>query len=104
MKIDVDYFEYKATIAENMHLITENHKLKEEIEVLKYIIKDVYSSIHHELHEHILQHDEDSWNPEYYTDGKLDYRKLLIALLSDYENRLIKEEDKKREFGEVNNL
>lgn len=48
------------------------------IEVLKYIIKDVYFSIHHEL-----QYDEDSWNPEY-------YRKLLIGLLSDYEYRLSK--------------
>ena len=67
------------------------------IEVLKYIIKDVYSSIHHELHEHILQHDEDSWNLEYYTNGKLDYRKLLIGLLSDYENRLSKGIDKYNE-------
>lgn len=62
--------------------------LLEEIEALKYIIMDIYISIYHELHGHILQHDEDSWNPEYYTNGKLDYRKLLIGLLSDYENRL----------------
>ena len=68
----------------------EIERLNKEIENLKYIITDVYSSIQHELHAHILHHDEDSWNPEYYTNGKLDYRKLLIALLSDYENRLMK--------------
>lgn len=66
----------------------------DKIESLKYIIKDVYSCIHHELHGHILQHDEETWNPEYYTKGKLDYRKLLIGLLSDYENRLSKGIDK----------
>ena len=35
MKIDVDYFEYKETIAENMKLIKENHKLKEKIKKLE---------------------------------------------------------------------
>ena len=32
--IDVNYNEYKETIAENMELIQKNHKLKEEIERL----------------------------------------------------------------------
>lgn len=68
--------------------------LTEEIGTLKYIIKDVYSCIYHELHGHILQHDENTWKIEYYTNGKLDYRKLLIGLLSDYENRLSKGVDK----------
>ena len=36
--IDVDYNEYKKTIEENMSLITENHKLKEETERLNNII------------------------------------------------------------------
>lgn len=80
---------------EEMITIYDYIKDKEqETEALKYIIKDVYSSIYHELHGHILQHDEDSWNQEYYTNGKLDYRKLLIGLLSDYEQRLIKGVDK----------
>lgn len=30
--IDVDYNEYKKTIAENMKLIVENHKLQERID------------------------------------------------------------------------
>ncbi len=80
---------------ESVRKIEKTLKDKEqEIEALKYVIKDIYSSIYHELHGHILQHDEDSWNPEYYTNGKLDYRKLLIGLLSDYEQRLIKGVDK----------
>lgn len=33
--IDVDYNEYKETIAQNMNLIIENHDLKEEVERLK---------------------------------------------------------------------
>lgn len=33
--IDVDYNEYKETIAQNMKLIIENHDLKEEVEKLK---------------------------------------------------------------------
>lgn len=32
--IDVDYNEYKETIAQNMKLIIENHDLKEEVERL----------------------------------------------------------------------
>lgn len=34
MKIDVDYFEYKETIGENMKLIAENHDLKERVATL----------------------------------------------------------------------
>ena len=62
---------------------------KEKIK-LNNIIEDLYDSIHHELHGHILNNDEDSWLPKFYTNNKLDYRKLLIDLLSDYENRLNK--------------
>ena len=72
------------------NVLVANKMLVQKIESLRYIIEDVYSSIYHELHEHILNNDEDSWLPKYYTDNKLDYRKLLIGLLSDYENRLSK--------------
>lgn len=37
--------------------------------------------IEHELNGHILLNDEITWNKEFYTNGKLDYRKLLISLL-----------------------
>lgn len=74
----------------NQQLNFKINQLKEEIETLEYIIKDVYNSINHELHGHILNNDEDSWLPKYYTNDKLDYRKLLIGLLSDYEDRLSK--------------
>ena len=36
--IEVNYNEYKETIAQNMKLIVENHDLKQEIERLKAII------------------------------------------------------------------
>jgi len=83
--------EYKEQIKD---LKFELNYYKNKASRLNNIIKAVHSDIQHELHGHILQHDEDSWNPEYYTNGKLDYRKLLIALLSDYENILIKGVDK----------
>lgn len=37
--IDVNYNEYKETIAENMKLIVENHKLKQRLEDIEYFIK-----------------------------------------------------------------
>lgn len=37
--IEVNYNEYKETIAQNMKLIVENHDLKQEIERLKEEIK-----------------------------------------------------------------
>ena len=39
--IDVNYNEYKETIAQNMKLIVENHDLKEEIERLNNIINKI---------------------------------------------------------------
>jgi adenine-specific DNA methylase len=33
--IDVDYNEYKKTIAENMELIVENYKLKQKYSIMK---------------------------------------------------------------------
>ena len=45
--IEVNYNEYKETIAQNMKLIVENHDLKEKIERLQSIIKDVREYIEH---------------------------------------------------------
>ena len=47
----------------------------------KQRIDKAIEHIEHELNGHILLNDEVTWNEEYYTKGKLDYRKLLIALL-----------------------
>ena len=55
---------------------------------LKERIDKTISSMEHELYGHILKNDEDSWNPEFYINGKLDYRKLLIFLLKGYINDL----------------
>lgn len=32
---------------------------------------------------HLLANDEITWNEEFYTNGKLDYRKLCIQFLKD---------------------
>jgi hypothetical protein len=47
-------------------------------------INKVVRDIEHELYEHILLNDEATWNPGFYTNEKLDYRKLLIYFLQDY--------------------
>ena len=43
--IEVNYNEYKETIAQNMKLVVENHDLKEKIERLNNIIKDIKSQL-----------------------------------------------------------
>ena len=43
--IEVNYNDYKRILEENMRLIPENHKLKEEIERLNNIIKDIKSQL-----------------------------------------------------------
>lgn len=58
-------------------------KLEEENKQLKAKINRVASNLGHELYGHILQNDEETWNEEFYTNDKLDYRKLLIALLEE---------------------
>lgn len=48
--ISVDYNEYKKTIAENMELIVENHKLQQRIDkALELIYKNAYSEDRKEL-------------------------------------------------------
>lgn len=44
-------------------------------------IDKAIENIEHELYGHILLNDEITWNKEFYTNGKLDYRKILISLL-----------------------
>ena len=43
--IEVNYNEYKETIAQNMKLVVENHDLKEKIERLNNIIKEAIKYI-----------------------------------------------------------
>lgn len=52
-------------------------------EVLLARINDAIEFIDHELNGHILLGDEETWNIEYYTNDKLDYKKLCIAFLQD---------------------
>ena len=66
--IDVNYAEYKETIAENMELIIKNHKLKEENERLNNIINELEKW----LGESIEKHTED------YLDWKYD-RNVYLA-------------------------
>ena len=58
--------------------------LEKQITIYEERINKVVRDIEHELYEHILLNDEDTWNPEFYTNEKLDYRKLLIYFLQDY--------------------
>ena len=70
------------------NLYSVNQMLYKEMERLNNLITDVKDLIDHELNCHILKNDEETWNLEYYTNGKLDYRKLLIGLLTDINSRL----------------
>lgn len=75
--IDVDYNEYKKTIEENMNLITENHKLKEEIDRLNNIMTELEIELYAKYHEH-----KDSECEELYAKAQedkeiLDYIKKL---------------------------
>ena len=58
--------------------------LERQIAIYEERINKVVRNIEHELYEHILLNDEATWNLEFYTNAKLDYRKLLISLLQDY--------------------
>lgn len=52
------------------------------------VLKDLREDIDHELNHHILLNDEETWCEDYYINGKLDYRKLLIGFLEDFLERL----------------
>ena len=58
-----------------------------KIDRLIYIISETSKHIQHEL-SHLKANDEVSWNEEFYTNNKLDYRKLCIALLEQVLNKL----------------
>ena len=58
--------------------------LERQIAIYEERINKVVRNIEHELYEHILLNDEVTWNPKFYTNEKLDYRKLLIYFLQDY--------------------
>lgn len=81
---------------ENMKLIGENEAIKN----VKYMVEEtIYKSriekaieyIQHEL-SHLKANDETSWNEEFYTNDKLDYKKLCIALLEQVVNKLKEKE------------
>ena len=71
-------FEYNDECREYIFDIKELYDIIKEKQL---IIDKAIRNIEHELNGHILLNDEVTWNEEYYTNGKLDYRKLLIALL-----------------------
>ena len=62
--------------------------LERQIAIYEERINKVVRNIEHELYEHILLNDEVTWNPKFYTNEKLDYRKLLIYFLQDYLNSM----------------
>lgn len=62
-----------------------------EIDRLNNIISETSKDIQHEL-SHLKAKDEVTWNEEFYTNDKLDYRKLCIALLEQVVNKLKEKE------------
>lgn len=72
------------------------HNLKKKELENRKRIKKVVDDLKHELNGHILIGDEVTWNYEYYTNGKLDYRKLLIDLLQQTLDILTKPIKEKR--------
>ena len=83
MVLDMDIERIKDTLEKECELRPSEVKiLLGYIQNLEGKINRVVSSLGHELYGHILQNDEETWNKEFYTDGKLDYRKLLISLLN----------------------
>ena len=73
--IDVDYNEYKKTIAENMKLIVENHKLKEMLNA-----KEVYTSYLPEDTEFIIMTKDD------YERQEIEYRTRIDKAIEYIEN------------------
>ena len=67
----------------NKTLLSENRRLIILSNKRENTIKHIEDYIEHELNYHILKNDEETWNNEFYTNGKLDYRKLLIGLLNE---------------------
>lgn len=68
--------------------------MRREYEQMKWSINRLLYDYKHELNNHILLNDELTWNDEFYTNGKLDYRKLLISFCEDMISELEPYEDK----------
>lgn len=85
----------KGTIQYLSECINEKDGLiiayRKEIDRLNNIISETSKDIQHEL-SHLKANDEVSWNEEFYTNNKLDYRKLCIALLEQVVNKLKEKE------------
>ena len=83
-----EYFEKFSSIQDSYDYYFEQQK---EIDRLNNIISETSKDIQHEL-SHLKANDEISWNEEFYTNDKLDYRKLCIALLEQFVNKLKEKE------------
>lgn len=71
--------------------VPEQWELLDEIDRLNNIISETSKDLQHEL-SHLKANDEVSWNEEFYTNDKLDYRKLCIALLEQFAKQLKEKE------------
>lgn len=70
----------------NKNVYDDEKRLLKANALTKYLmleqkVNEVLGKISHELYGHIIPGYEVSWNPEFYEDNKLSYRKLLIWLL-----------------------
>jgi hypothetical protein len=76
------YKSLSNTANKELNLLQDKYETLLAIEELnEEKIKRVACNLGHELYGHILQNDEETYNKEFYTNGKLDYKKLLIRLL-----------------------
>ena len=58
------------------------NQLLAELEIVNCKLENINDYVTNEL-SHLLANDEETWNEEFYTNGKLDYRKLCIQFLKD---------------------
>ena len=58
------------------------NQLLAELEMVNCKLENINDYVTNEL-SHLLANDEETWNEEFYTNGKLDYRKLCIQFLKD---------------------
>ena len=86
--IEVNYNEYKETIAENMKLIQENHKLKEEFYLMRtnasQLAKRIDKAIEYIENNDLYEQDEDYDYEENLVLGVPDDsepRKILLEIL-----------------------
>ena len=91
--IEVNYNEYKETIAQNMKLVVENHDLKEKIESLNNIINELERRFNQELENNEKYDIEDTkefYSKKWVRDTLNDFINMIKELKGDGSNEIVK--------------